>query len=208
MKKILFIFSLLIFSFSFIHAQSQIGLKFGLSSYDLPTDVLDLTGNEIQLSVENANYGIHFGIYGRIGILGFYLQPEVLFNSNSVQYRVEDFNQNSTIDEIRTENYQNIDIPVLVMFAPSIFRLYAGPVGHYFLHSTSSLKTIDGVSEEFKTLKYGYQAGFGIQLAGLMVDLRYEGNFSKFGDHIIIDGEPFEFSQSPSRVMLSLSFKL
>jgi len=209
MKKILIVF-LAIFLFTNLSiSQSQLGLKIGLSSYDLPTeDLIDLTGHELQLSVEDANYGIHFGVYARIGILGFYLQPEVLFNSNSVQYRITDFNSNESIDDIRTEHYQNIDIPVLIMFTPSIFRVYAGPVGHYFLHSTSELKTIEGLKEEFKTLTYGYQAGLGVQIWGISVDLRYEGNFSKFGDHIIIDGEPFEFSSSPSRVLVSVGFKL
>jgi hypothetical protein len=208
MKRILLISGLLIGSIYFLAAQSQIGVKLGVSSYDLPTDVLELNSRDLKLSIEGANYGIHFGLYGRIGILGFYLQPEVLFNSNSVQYRVDDFDQNSTIEEIRTEKYQNIDIPVLVMFAPSIFRVYAGPVGHYFLYSSSALSTIEGFKEEFKTLKYGYQAGLGIQIGALMVDARYEGNFNKYGDHITIDGEPFSFSSTPSRIMISLAFKL
>jgi hypothetical protein len=208
MKRVLLAIIVAFLSLPTLQAQSQIGLKVGLSSYDLPSDILQLNGRDVQLSVENANYGIHFGLYVRIGILGFYLQPELLFNSNSVQYRIEDFGSTGTVDDIRTEHYQNIDIPVLVMLTPSIFRLYAGPVGHYFLNSSSELKSLEGLKEEFKTLTYGYQAGAGIQLGGLMVDVRYEGNLNKFGDHLIIDGRPYEFSRTPSRVMLSLAFKL
>ena len=208
MKKHL-LFILLVFTFaSLLPAQSQLGLKIGLSSYDLPDDILELSGKDLELSVESASYGIHFGVYGRIGLLGFYIQPEVNFNSNSVQYRLTDFQSSGSIDDIRTEHYQNIDIPVLIMVAPSIFRIYAGPVGHYFLHSSSELKTIDGLKEEFKKLTYGYQAGAGIQIAGISVDLRYEGNFNKFGDHIIIDGDPYHFSGTPSRFLLSVGFKL
>jgi len=208
MKKLVLSSSLFFFMLSTLLAQNQVGLKFGLSSYDLPSDVLELSGKDLQLSVENANYGIHFGVYARLGILGFYLQPELNFNSNSVQYRIQDFNDIEAVDDIRTEHYQNIDIPVLIMFTPSIFRVYAGPVGHYFLNSTSELKTISGLKEEFKTLSYGYQAGAGIQIAGLSLDVRYEGNFNKFGDHIVIDGNPYQFSSTPSRFLVSLGFKL
>ena len=208
MKNILLSGVIFLSMFSLLPAQSQLGIKLGLSSYDLPDDVLELSGKDLKLSVENANYGFHFGVYGRIGLLGIYIQPEVNFNSNSVQYRLTDLNNTGAIDDIRTEHYRNIDIPVLIMVAPSIFRVYAGPVGHYFLHSSSELKTIDGLKEEFKKLSYGYQAGAGIQIAGISLDLRYEGNFSKFGDHILIDGEPYHFSGTPSRFLLSLGFKL
>lgn len=208
MKKIVLTSSLILFVLSSILTQNQVGIKVGLSSYDLPSDVLDLSGKDIQLSIENANYGVHFGVYARLGLLGFYLQPELSFNSNSVQYRIQDFNDTEVVDDIRTEHYQNIDIPVLIMFTPSIFRVYAGPVGHYFLNSTSELKTINGLKEEFKTLTYGYQAGVGIQILGLSLDVRYEGNFNKFGDHIVIDGEPYQFSSTPSRFLLSVGFKL
>lgn len=208
MKNVLLTLIIVATTLSTIQAQSQLGVKFGLSSYDLPTDVLDLTGRDLQLSVENANYGVHFGLYGRLGLLGFYLQPEILFNSNSVQYRIQDFNSTGTINDVVTEHYRNIDIPVLIMFTPAFFRVYAGPVGHYYLQSTSALSNLEGFKEEFKKLSYGYQAGLGIQIAGLMVDVRYEGNLSKFGDQFIIDGRPYSFSTTPSRVLMSLSFKL
>ena len=209
MKKLIILVTIFVLCTSLMYSQSQIGLKVGISSYDLPDDVLDLNGEELQLSVENANYGIHFGAYLRIGLFGFFLQPELIFNSNSVDYRIKDFEStDGTIDDIRTAHYQNVDIPVLIMFNPSIFRLFVGPVGHYFLNSSSELKTINGLKEEFKTLTYGYQAGAGIQIGSIGLDIRYEGNFSKFGDQIIIDGQAFEFASTPSRFILSLAFKL
>jgi hypothetical protein len=209
MKKIWIPLFIIFLSSSFINSQSQIGIKLGLSSYDLPMDAIDLNNEELQLSVENANYGVHFGAYVRIGLLGFYIQPELNFNSNSVDYRIQDFDATEgTVDEIRTAHYQNIDIPVLIMFNPSIFRLFAGPVGHYFLDSSSELKSIKGLKEEFKTLTYGYHAGVGIQIGSLGIDLRYEGNFTKFGNQITLEGQPFEFSTTPSRIIASLAFKL
>jgi hypothetical protein len=208
MKKIVLPILLTILTIPLIYGQNGIGVKLGVSSYNLPDDVLELEGKDLQISVENADYGIHFGIYGRIGLLGFHLQPEVNFNSNTVEYRLNELGSEGTVGEIRKEHYQNIDIPLLIMISPSIFRLYLGPVGHYFLHSTSELNNVDGLKQEFKTLKYGYQAGFGIELTGIGVDVRYEGNLSKFGDHITIDGNHYEFDSSPSRWLFSVTFKL
>ena len=39
-----------------------------------------------------------------------------------------------------------------------------------------------------------------------MIDLRYEGNFSKFGDHITFFGDEYKFDQSAARFLISLGF--
>ena len=115
-----------------------------------------------------------------MGLLGIYIQPEIIFNSNRVSYKLDDLTIADTIEEIRTTRYQNIDVPVLLMVTPSIFKIYAGPVGHYFLNSISDIDDKYKIKEEFEKLRYGYQLGAGITFKGLTVDVRYEGNFSKY----------------------------
>jgi hypothetical protein len=39
----------------------------------------------------------------------------------------------------------------------------------------------------------------------LGIDLRYEGNFNNFGDHITFGGNKYEFSKKPSRMMLAVA---
>ena len=84
-------------------------------------------------------------------------------------------------------------------------RLMAGPVAHYFLKSTSELFQFENYQQKFADLKYGWQGGIGVDLLNVMVDVRYEGNFSKFGDHITFSGQQYNFASSPARLIASLA---
>ncbi len=208
MKKLIFYFSvLLLLSSTTTNAQNEFGIKLGVSSYDLPNSEIN-SSKDLKLSLNDASYGLHFGVYGRIGILGINLQPEILFNSNPYHYKLNDLTNVDSLDNIRTTKYQNLDIPVLIMLSPAFFKLYAGPVGHYRIKSISDFTSKDKVIEIFNNLKFGYQFGAGITLNGLTVDVRYEGNFSKTFKTFSIDGHEYQVDDSPSRVNISLWFKL
>lgn len=207
MKKVLFIgFAILFFAYYGI-SQNQIGLKVGLSSYDFKTSN-SLSTENIKLSISDASYGFQAGIYGRLGLLGIYIQPEICFNSNTVHYKLEELDKPGTIKEIRTASYRNLDFPVLFMITPAVFNFYAGPVGHYFLNDISDFKEKDKIKEMFKELTYGYQLGGGISLDKFTIDIRYEGSFSKNIKTVSIENQDFKISDSPSRFIFSLMVKI
>ena len=207
MKK-LFLILTIGFTASFaVYSQNEFGFKAGLSSYDLAERHIANT-SDIKFGLKDSKFGFHAGIYGRLGLAGIYLQPEILFNSNTVSYKLSDLTSADTIEQIRTSRYQNIDIPVLLMLTPSIFKIYAGPVGHYFLNKVSDIDSKYEIKEEIKNLRYGYQLGAGLTIKGLTIDFRYEGNFSKHYKTFLIDGKEFKSDDSPSRILLSLWFSL
>ncbi len=193
-----------------LSAQFAAGVKLGMSSTDVsPSDLNIFDDNGIQqltMSVENANYGILVGGFMRIPIKKFFIQPEVLFNSNSVDYRVTDFRTQGIVDTILREKYQYLDIPLMVGFKFGPLRLNGGPVGHYFLGSSTQLNSIQDYGQMFTQMEYGWQAGLGLDIWKIALDLRYEGNFSKFGDHITIGNQQFAFDDRPSRFVATLGY--
>ena len=190
------------------YSQFKFGIKAGLGSYNLTFSDLLITNaeqfEEFKLSVKEADLGMHFGVMSQINLANFFIQPELVFNSNSVNYQIEDFGD-SFIDDVFKEQYQYLDIPILMGARLGPFRLGAGPVGHVFLNSTSDLFRFKDYSQTFKDIAYGWQAGFGLDLWKLHFDLRYEGNFSKFGDHITFNDRTYEFSDTPTRVLASIA---
>jgi hypothetical protein len=188
-----------------INAQARFGIRAGLSTDNLDRETIATDG--FKLAIKEAKYGYHLGIFFRAN-LGetFYLQPEVLFNSNSVDFTLENLSEGLP-KTVFNERYNNLDLPVMVGLKLVFLRLQAGPVGHVHLKSKSELDDVDGVRGRFSDFKLGYQAGVGIDLLKrLLIDVKYEGNFSKFGDHIEIAGEDVKFSQNPSRWLLTLGF--
>jgi len=208
MKKILFGLFMFVSTMSF--AQFEIGLKTGLSSTDLTPGSILLPNqdNTTTLSIKEANYGFHFGLYTRVTIANIFIEPAFLFNSSSVDYDLsEEIFDTGVISSIRSESYNNLDIPLMVGLKIGPLRLQGGPVAHIFLNSASDLTSISGYSQKFKDASYGLQGGIGLDILKFRFDLNYETNLSIFGDHINIDGDSYDFDQRPGRLVASVGFR-
>lgn len=206
MKRIIFIALCLAFTHFFASAQSfRWGIKAGLSTPDIkPADVVGgIKTDSVQVKIGDANYGFHFGTFVRFGLANFFIQPEVNLNSSKVTYNVKAIG--TTIDSIQKESFLNLDIPVLLGVKLANFRINGGPVGHVHLSSSSDLIKIKTYQSKFEQLKWGYQLGVGADFGKLGIDLRYEGNFDKYGDHINIGGKAFSFDKKPSRLLASFA---
>lgn len=210
MKRIIVIycFSLLFCSGS-LHAQLRAGLKFGVSSVNLSSSVIDIQGtsdlNDLKLAVGKADYGVHAGIFVQLKLFGIFIQPEFIFNSNSADFKLSQISD-QPFDIVKRESYQYLDIPVLMGIKLGPLQLGAGPVGHVFLNSRSELFDVAGYNQKFKELKYGYQASAALVLGKIYLDLRYEGNLTRFGDHIEFYGHQYSFADTPSRILGSIGF--
>ncbi len=189
-----------------VFAQFSFGLKGGVNTQlARPGDIFVSNGDtSFNFGVKDVKFGTHFGAYVRIGEKIF-LQPEVMLNSIRTDFRV---GESSAGEIIFKEKYNNLDIPLLVGFTAGPIRFHGGPVGHYFLSSKSELTDIEGYKERWKQLTWGWQAGITFGKGRLSGDLRYEGNFNRYGDHITFFGDAYNFSSNPSRLILSLNFAL
>jgi hypothetical protein len=186
-------------------AQVRLGIKGGLSSSDIPTSsllILDESDAErFRLTVDDAKYGLHIGLFIQAQMGHFFLQPELLFNTLTLDYSLEDLQGGPT--QIKDEMYRNLDLPFILGLKFGPLRLGGGPVGHLFLDSTSDLFDVAGYDDQFERLTYGWQAGIGLDIWKLHLDARYEGNFNNYGEHIVFYGKEYQFSESPSRMIVS-----
>ena len=203
MKKTVFITTTLCCFLALqINAQIRYGIRAGLSSSQLSRETIQANG--VSLAIQDANYGYHIGVFGRAKLTKhWYIQPEAVINSTSVDFKVNDF-QEGLMDKVLTEKYRYIDIPLMVGYKLGPLRAEAGPTGHVYLANKSELNQIGGYEGRFNNFNLGYQAGFGLDIWKLMFDLRYEGNFEKFGDHMSIGGQQVNFSQRPARLVMTV----
>ncbi len=193
------------------HAQFKWGLKLGIGTSNLKAEAGTLqTGDSIKLGIKEAKYGYYFGLFSHIKLGNtFFLQPEVLFNSNRVDYNFKNIKK-PNLDSVKTEKYNNLDIPVLLGFKLGPLRAKVGPVAHIHLSGSSDLKDVKGYSEKWKTALWGYQAGIGLNFTDkLHLDIRYEGNLDKFGSHINIGTKTYTFQQgAPARWLVNIGYAL
>ena len=207
MKK-LFLIAVSLFLIHSAQAQIKFGIKAGINSNEVDQEQLKISDDNdnesIGLSIAQASYGFHFGAFTQFKIGKIFLQPEVLFNSNSVDYKLDDLLDTNISTAVKNESYQFLDIPINLGIKLGPFRVQGGPVAHIFLDSKSELLDVNGYKQSFKGTNWGWQAGLGLDIWNIMLDARYEGNFNKYGDHIEFFDKNYNFDQSAGRFIFSL----
>ena len=191
--------------------QIRFGVKGGLVTSSLNKETLptitDQGGvSKFKLALQDGNYGVNFGFLVRAELGKMFIQPELNFQSNSANFKLDQFGNPNTGKDILKESYQYLNIPVMIGYRLGPLRFQAGPQGHLFLNSTSDLFDFTDYKQNFKKLTIGYALGGGLDIWNLMVDLRYQGNFSRFGDHITFFGKDYEFSQHPNQWTLTVGW--
>lgn len=210
MFKDLVLIVIAIFLCNSISAQFEMGVKFGINSTQLASDSIDfVTTNQdqIKLAIQDSDYGVHIGLYMRFSLAGLYIEPAGFVNSSKVTYKLSEIQDSEIITSLKNESFTSFDIPVLVGYKIGFFRIQGGGVAHLVIDTVSDLIDIKGYEGKFKTATYGYQAGIGLDAWKIRIDLNYEGNLSKFGDHITIDDTPYSFNNSAARFILNAGFR-
>jgi hypothetical protein len=201
---------LLIFTILTTSLNAQViatGIRGGLSS-SMSIDDIKLINTsskeEFLLSMSNKTFGYHFGALVRIKLGPLFVQPEVIFNSNSFDISFQDVNKVST--NIGKQKFQYIDVPVLVGLKFGPLRVNAGPTGHLFLNNTKDLFDVNNYAANFSKISVAYTMGVGLDLGSFMLDVRYDDNLSD-NNPLVEFTEGFTLSTRPPRLSASVGFK-
>ena len=191
MKKLMIAVCAMVISYS-ASAQYDPAFRFGIKA---GANLSNINGsNDLSLSSggnafnfkdnDNRSLGFAGGVFFRFG-RSFYVQPEVLLSQKGGKFNVyKDGVQNS--DGKVDVRFSNLDVPVLFgVRIAKFFRINAGPMASLRMSSNGKIGdsfddvTGDNSNTTFKNrLAYGYQAGVGVDLGRLSLDVRYEGNFT------------------------------
>ena len=180
-----------------------IGPKIGISSSSIKVKDVE------SIASGNSSVGFHAGLFSRITIAGFYVQPELTFTSAGGEIKYSD-SGNGNLDQITELTYNKLDVPVMLgMRFAKFLRINAGPSFSLILSEDARNKgTVDEVKSNYKNATVGYQAGVGLDIGKITLDLRYEGGLSKLGDEINIANESFATDMRNNLWLFSLGLKL
>jgi len=202
MKKlsvILFVLLLSIPTFS----QINFGIKAGAESTTVPTyDVTSGTSNIEAL--KDASWGFHGGLFMRIKLLALYVQPEVVFASNTFDYNVT----TSSVTEVKSQKFNRLSIPLLVGAKLGPIRINAGPAAAIQIGSPEALINDPNFDQMYKGAVWGFQAGIGMDLLKkLTIDLRYAGGLGDaLGSSVAIGGQTFQLDYGQKSFLVSLGW--
>ncbi len=158
--------------------------------------------SNLSLSKSNldANYspGYHAGVFTRVDISKLYLQGELLYSQK--KSKIENGSSGA-----QHAKWNSIEVPVLVGYKllkseNATFRIFGGGVYSYVLNDKASiLKQVSQSFQKFDKSNIGYQAGVGVDMGRLTLDLKYEGALTNISK---------EFKARPNSFQASLGFMI
>ncbi len=200
MKKVLLAMAVIASCFASQAQTLDFGLKAGLNFSELTNNRPDLYSGTASAT------GFLGGAYGRVGILGFFAQPELVYSQRKGAFTSKA--DGSAV--ITTLSY--VDVPVLVGYKLLFARVNFGPNFQFLMNAkqvaSSAAKDPNFSKSNFEKSNIGFQAGVGVDLMKLSLDLRYDGNFGSIGKEVSIAGQTYNYSTRAAMWQLSIGFKI
>jgi hypothetical protein len=145
-------------------------------------------------------FGVNAGIFANIGLTRLVaFQPEVLYSQKGVKY----VNNNDASFRLHY-----IDVPLAFHINTDGFFFEAGPqVGFLVAAKYQAGSTSTTVTDNYKSVDFGYLAGLGYQLKhGLGIGLRYNGGFTNIANSTVIGNTTVQSRQRNSAFQLYATY--
>ncbi|MBI1192427.1 MAG: outer membrane beta-barrel protein [Bacteroidetes bacterium] len=147
--------------------------------------------------------GVTAGAFLQLNLGPFVFQPELMFSHQSGQMTFSDL----SFSDVQRISFNQVDIPMLVGFnLGRAVRVQAGPVMSYVLGVGSDrgvVNIMDAFVNDFENKSWGYQAGAGLDLGRLALDVRYGGSLGKRDVFFDVDGTTYPVSVSRNSILVT-----
>ncbi len=201
MKQLLSIGCIIGMSFGLFGQKIIGGFKGGLNFTSQPEiEAQDNSIGSVQAQFEDQSTAYHVGMYLKLGLVGFYVRPELNYSHYKSTY-VDVMNT-----EFSVENHR-IDVPLLVGFQPikTVF-VHGGLVSSYYFGDENTIADFQELDKD--DIQWGFQIGAGLQMGKVSLEGRYEGAFSERMISFASEQTMYEINSNPSQFLLSLGYQL
>ena len=127
-----------------------------------------------KISYDTSNLGVQLGAVMRFQLPLMYIQPEVL--------AVFDFHEiKKKNKELFKSNIKRLLIPITLGISFfEIFRIQAGIMGSIpYGKKVGDIPATISIKKYYEKLRWSYQGGIGLDVGNIIIDLNFEGEFTK-----------------------------
>lgn len=199
-RNLILLFSLFLICTTAKSQLINLGIKAGLNVQQL--DIKEFEGMQTieELNSTDQKIGFHGGLYANINLPAFHIRTELLYT-----YINYELSSTSISNEVKNFDFEfnRFDVPILAGLKLGPLRMNAGPVMSFTISEPN-----EAFEKGIKDATWGYQAGIGIEIKSICIDIRYEGPFSKMADSIRIEGEDYATDARASQFLIGVGIEL
>jgi len=184
-----------------VQAQMQFGIRAGISS--TLCKLGNLNDQSYKLEYNRGDFGYHAGVISKLKISRLFIQPELIFSVSKSDIAFTDLGNPK---QLGRQTFNSLDLPVMVGVKFGPLKIEVGPEASWIINSKSTLLDDNHVTMDLNTIIFGYQAGLGVELGSLVIDAKYEGEFSKLGTGMNVGNSHVAFDQTMSGIVVSLGY--
>lgn len=227
MKKLLVIVAFSLFSLgAFAQLPFSLGVKVGLTSSKFTTDNLDaLYADDTKYSLgdfsDDAQNGFQIGLMSRLKFKKWFVQPELYYSFKKGKTSVDGVDPaGQSVQITQKVEMNNLDVPILLGYRLIDLKvvklnLFTGPVASFQVknainftgdvladelkYKKSSADNPIDPEAEMKNANWNWQAGIGIDIAMLYLDVRHEWGLN--------DITKADFEQKSNMLTFTLGWK-
>lgn len=199
MKKLIILIILVISIVNFNAQNIKFGTKAGVNMLEKPElDLYNSSIANIVSEVKNQSVGFHIGIFTRIELSSFFIQPEVSLLTFKTEYVAA---QLATFQITQ----KRIDIPVQAgIKVLDVLRLQAGPIFSYNFEDDINIDQIQNFQQD--DFSVGAQIGGGIDIGHFALDARYEYALTEKQTEFVQNNTQFKVNNRPNQFIVSIGY--
>ncbi len=211
MKNLLILSSIFIFLFANkANAQTKFGFKASythfLTKEEISYVAVDSRSITHEVSFVEMTPAQSLGIFTQSNMGYLFFQSEALYTQQSSKYQVKSYINDDIDGHLLSEDYKDLDINIVAGINKNNWRFGVGPKFHVLLDVSSDLDDLAFYEEKRKSITQGFQGLVGYNFGKMHLDLRYERDFSKLGNHIYFNDEVSAFNNKINALSLHLGF--
>lgn len=198
MKRIIFVVTALLMG-TFVFAQGlQVGARLGVNRGTLSTAIPNINEGPVQT-------GFTGGAFGRVSLLGFFAQPELMYAQHVGKFETTAGNYTNKL------NY--FDMNLMVGYSlMGVVRLNIGPSLGMLMSAkqdatNATVDDPDFNKSNFESSYWGLQYGLGVDLGKFCIDIRWISNITVMGKVIDVNGISKDYTTNSNQLMFSLGYK-
>jgi len=196
------------------YSQTSFGLRFAINPGQNPAASYLIVNRqdptkECLFNVEHIMPSKLIGLMVRMENENFWLMGELLYGQSETQYSLIYTYRIAKEDETNLYAIKKsfIDMPVTVGAKLGLFEIFSGFIMSKDLTTENEMNRVDGYSESLPALRFGWHVGAGVALGPVLIDVRYQQEFSNYGTGQFINGQELRLFNLPDRFSATAAFR-